>query len=119
MPNIEIHGYGFTFPDFLNIRLSKDEGCAIYIRREAFFVKQKIEQAIKSIHLQKEAITTIFPSIAVTCDGKNEPAPFIRISNTKPKESRIIIDAPKKRNILLDTETLTLASFTPLEEMVR
>ncbi len=110
MPNIEIHGFGMDTPHNKGWR-------AIIIGQGAFSIKEKIDEVMREIGLGANAITTIFPSIASTCDSINTPSPYIRISNTKPEETTKIIQALKKAQILMDTETLTLASFTPGDEM--
>lgn len=110
MPNIEIHGYGEAM-------VHNKGWFAIFVSKTAFSMKEKIDEVMQEIGLGKEAITTIFPSIASTCDGEAKASPFIRISNTKPEETAKIVEALKKAHVIIDTETLTLTSFISSEEM--
>lgn len=109
MPNIEIHGYG------------RKKSCpslpllVVTIAEEAFEMRDRIDKVMQDIGLGGNAITTIYPTIATSCDGEKTRMPYLRISNTKPEETTRIIDKLKEAEIITDIETLTLTGFIPKE----
>ena len=106
MPNIEIHGYGES---------PCCSGCynPVSVYSDAFKIKREIDSVISKLGLEKEAITTIIPSIAQTCDGKNDPAPFLRIFNTNTETGLLIAGALHAAKIFIDVEISVLSCFIP------
>lgn len=97
MPNIEIFGYNQVAYEDLKIR---------------------IDQAMESIGLSQDAVTTWISAVVTSCDGKRTPMPFIRVNDTKLEEIDQIIVAFKQFGIKEDCETLWLEDFVPASEMI-
>lgn len=75
-------------------------------------------EAMQSIGLGKEAIVTIVPSYALSCDGKQRAMPYIRVATTGDDEevSRILA-ALKGISRRLDVEVLRLSRFIEAKDM--
>lgn len=93
MPNIEIHGL--------------DEDAANRIREDIFLMFRDFP--VKSIVDIKDIVVTIF-STQVT-DQHGKPQPFLRLVNTSPDGTPIIIG--QLRQIGLNVEHVALAGFYP------
>ncbi len=111
MPNIEIHGYGKA------VREAHDYMYIIMLHEAAFRMKERIDKVMQNNGYGDDAITTVHPTVATSCDGKETPMPYLRISNTKPEESVVIVEALKQAGIVTDVERLTLADFIPRYKM--
>ena len=97
MPNIEIHGFSYS-----------SRGLT-----QALALRSKVEKVMQEIGLGEDAITNVVPSLAVSCDGKRESLPFLRIVSDKRKNFKKIRLALRKAGIYIDVESLRLESFIP------
>jgi len=114
MPNIML--FGFDQKNYYNLakRLTTP-------RSPVHVLITQIEQAMKSISLDHDAVVTNVPySTVESLDGKRTHKPYIRICSTNGmKELRQIADALIKNGIRYDIELLPLpkGGFIPVETM--
>lgn len=74
--------------------------------------------AMQSIGLGDEAIITIVPSCAWSCDGQQRSMPYVRIATTgSAEEVDRIIEALRAKSIGLDIEVLRLSRFIEAKDM--
>jgi len=96
-----------------NIEIYDDETDSLYEN-----LKGKIDQAIKNIGLENDAITTWHKdAITESCDSRRASMPYIRICSTNKEEIEKIVQALKENKIWIDVETLQLSRFIPANEM--
>ena len=73
--------------------------------------RQIIFPAMRELGLADDAMVTYIQSAVVTCDGKEEAAPYIRICSTNGMDELLKIAAAlKERDINVDCELLLLPS---------
>lgn len=80
-------------------------------------LKPKIDDIIKDLGFENEAITTVIECYPRSCDGKNESKSYIRICSNDENQIDSIVKAFKKHKLGVDVETLLLSEFFSAEEM--
>lgn len=103
MPNIEIHGCVTVKGPDVNV--------TSFDFSEAFEVKHRVDQVMQQIGLGDDAVTTIIPSLVVTCDGSHKVSPYLRVCSTKSEQTKFVAEALEKAGLGIDIETLTIDDF--------
>lgn len=83
MPNIQFHGFS---------------------RAEYNALKFKVDEAMKTVGLENEAVTTFFPSIVESCDGERTAMPYLHIFSSQLEHVVQIQAALCARKIFIDIE---------------
>ncbi|MFC1623624.1 hypothetical protein ACFL05_00695 [Patescibacteria group bacterium] len=86
-------------------------------KEKAEELKKFIDETMKGLCLQDDAITSIVETRPESCDGSRKPMPHLWVRSTKENEVIVIIDAFKKRGLKLDLEWDVIGGFIPAEEL--
>lgn len=87
MPNIEMHGFK---------------------RNEANALKSTIDESMKRIGREKDAVTSIYNDLVQTCNGGHKDAPYVRILSTDFRDVVAILDVfEKNKTTHVDIEVPT------------
>lgn len=97
MPNIEIRGFS---PE------------------ESDKMKETIDRILSEIDLSAEAITSIMPMAAQSCDEKRTPQPYLRICSEKKREIDKVASALKRNGVAKDVECLLLYRYISASDML-
>lgn len=88
-----------------------------YKKEKAEELKKFIDETMKGLGLQDNAITSTVETRPESCDGNRNPMPHIWVRSTSKNEVFTIIDAFKKRGLKQDLEWDVIGGFIPAEEL--
>jgi len=88
-----------------------------YEREKAEDLKKIIDEVMKEMKLQHDAITSVVDMKTESCDGIRKSMPYLRICSTDKAQISEIIKSFRERKLEEDVEWIIMDGFIPAYEM--
>lgn len=89
-----------------------------YENKAAKLLKEFIDDLMREIGLENDAITSVMKSDTRSCDGEKEPRPYLWVRGTSQEEIFRVIEKFKETGLRQDVEWDVIGGFIPADEML-